>query len=216
MLTSYYKSGLKAVYELGRFLKESTIARLFDQPSAQDADPTFTITKILRDEGILSEQMHRTLGRQLADSGIADEELIKLAAKAALDAAYGRDGDAAALGEAAIIQFGKKALDYGIAVEDINLTVEFFRTFTDPAVTTDIVQFAVEKAVLDEALVAEAFAFQLITNISESLDDSVSSSELARLYIARPVSDEASGSDSLVYFKQSYVSERYFLTDYVA
>lgn len=214
-LQSYYKTGLKAVYEIGRFLKDDLIGAVVDAFSAADEPPSFTITKVLRDESILSERLANRFSTALAENGLAEDENILAIAKAAIDEAQGVDGDAAALGEAAIIAFGKKALDYGIALDTLNATVEFVRGFVDNTTSQDIITFAVEKNLLDVAYVAEAIALQLTTLNFFSIDDAVASSEIAKLYTTKSVGDEALGDDSFVFYKQSYVSERYFATDYV-
>jgi hypothetical protein len=56
---------------------------------------------------------------------------------------------------------------------------------------------------------------QLIAMNYLSLDDSGTASEIAKAYTRKLVTDEATGADALVYYQQSYVSERYFATDYV-
>jgi len=214
-LQSYYKTGLKAVYEIGRFLKDDLIGAIYDAFGASDDVQKFTVTKVLRDEGILSEQLAKRFDTALSESGLAQDEEILAIAKAALDEALGQDGDAAALGEAAIIAFGKKAMDYGVAIDTINATVEFIRSFAENAQSVDIINFAVEKNLLDTAYVAEAIALQLTTLNFFSITDAVASNELAKLYTVKARSDEATGADAFVFYKQSYVSERYFATDYV-
>lgn len=214
-LQSYYKTGLKAVYEIGRFLKDDLIGAFTDLFGASDSDPTFTITKVLKDEGVLSEQLANRFSTALAENGLAEDEEILAIAKAAVDEALGQDGDAAALGEAAVISFGKKALDYGIAIDTLNATVAFVRDFAENPQGVDVITFAAEKNLLDVAYVAEAIALQLTALNFFSIDDDVSSTELAKLYTAKQVTDEASGADAFVFYKQSYVAERYFATDYV-
>lgn len=214
-LNSYYKTGLRAVFQIGRFLRDDVIGSIADAFSASDNPPSFNITKVLRDNAVLTESLARRFDRALSETGLAEDQDIIAIAKAAIDEAEARDGDAAALGEAAIVNFGKRAIDLGIAVESLNAVVAYVRTITEDASPVDVITFAVEKQLYDEAFVAESIALQLIAMNYLSLDDSGTASEIAKAYTRKLVTDEATGADALVYYQQSYVSERYFATDYV-
>ncbi len=215
MLESRFKAGLRAIYEIGRFLAESAIKTLADQGSASDDAPTFRIVKALQDASIIDEQIASRFSTVLAETGIAEDEAILEAAKAVADGLLAQDGDAAQLGEAALFEFTKRAHEYGIASDTVNFTVEFLRGLIDGATTSDIVQFAIDKNLLDEAFIAEALVFQLVTLNYESIADDGVATDLLSLYTQKALDDSAYGVDDFTSYRQSYVSERYFATDYV-
>lgn len=210
-------AALVAVVELGRFI-DVNVSRFIrfasDSLGVSETPPTLTATKLLRERQIITEQQQFAIEKAIADSGLIEDNASLEISKKLLEVAYGFDSDHTGQAiDTILLQLSKVVADSAGTSDSFAYTAEFIRTFAEAGYGNEIISMQLDKGVLDSAFIQEVITVTLV--LTQGLVDQSTIDDIRDVVIGKVRQETASVTELLTSYKQSYVGERYFQSDYV-